>query len=33
LFRARKTGHPGNLPHKFLASLIGLEAKVQLRGR
>jgi glycosyltransferase involved in cell wall biosynthesis len=26
-------GHPGNLPHKILASLIGLEAKVQLRGR
>lgn len=26
-------GHPGNWPHKILASLIGLEAKVQLRGR
>jgi hypothetical protein len=26
-------GHPGNLPHRILASLIGLEAKVQLRGR
>jgi hypothetical protein len=26
-------GHPGNLPHRILASLIGLVATVQLRGR